>query len=60
MRETFVYALSNGIYVAGAVALLGAFVALVMIGPRTAPQLDETHTQLDELAAGRAADPVHA
>jgi hypothetical protein len=68
MSQTFVYALSNALYVAGGLALVGAVLAWTLVGGRPAggspaeperparePREQERPT---ELAAG--AEPIHA
>jgi hypothetical protein len=53
MEHTYVYALSNGLYVAGGVALLGAVVAWTLIA--------RAATQPQSAVEGSAsiAEPVH-
>jgi EmrB/QacA subfamily drug resistance transporter len=53
-RETYVYALSNTLYVAAAVALLGALAAWSLIGTRTAEQRSG-----GQLSSAEAVEAVH-
>ena len=57
MNDTFVYALSKGLYVAGGMSLLGAFVALTMIGKRREPGEPERRPVTEAGEQGTASEP---
>jgi MFS family permease len=64
LSQTYVYALSNALYVAGGLALLGALLAWILVAPAPRP-VDGQPAEWEPAAGesterGAAAEPIHA